>query len=247
MHRRGAGIAAIKKKNLAQARYKDKGTELASEQLTQLSKQLDSFRSYLEDFASKHKGEIRKDADFRRQFQEMCAAIGVDPLASGKGFWSEMLGYGDFYYELGVQIIEVCMATNHRNGGLIDIEELRLRLIASTGRNRQDITTDDLLMAIKKLKVLGNGFTIIPTGRSQIIQSVPRELTLDHTAVLKAAEGKAFVTSEELQKELKWEKERSYRALDYMVKEGLAWVDDQSRPHQQYWFPGLFSDSMAAA
>lgn len=37
--------------------------------------------------------------------------------AAGKGFWSEMLGVGDFYYELGVQIIEVCLALKHRNGG----------------------------------------------------------------------------------------------------------------------------------
>ena len=37
----------------------------------------------------------------------MCSKIGVDPLASNKGFWAEMLGVGDFYYELGVQIIEV--------------------------------------------------------------------------------------------------------------------------------------------
>ena len=37
-------------------------------------------------------------------------------LAS-KGFWAEMLGVGDFYYELGVQIVEVCMATGHLNGG----------------------------------------------------------------------------------------------------------------------------------
>lgn len=46
----------------------------------------------------------------------MCATIGVDPLASSKGFWSEMLGFGDFYYELAVQIIEVCMAATHRTG-----------------------------------------------------------------------------------------------------------------------------------
>lgn len=38
-------------------------------------------------------------------------------LLAGKGFWSEMLGVGDFYYELGVQIIEVCLALKHRNGG----------------------------------------------------------------------------------------------------------------------------------
>ena len=37
----------------------------------------------------------------------MCARIGVDPLASSKGFWAQLLGVGDFYYELGVQIIEV--------------------------------------------------------------------------------------------------------------------------------------------
>ena len=38
-------------------------------------------------------------------------------LSASKGFWSKMLGVGDFYYELGVQIIEVCIATSHRNGG----------------------------------------------------------------------------------------------------------------------------------
>lgn len=30
-----------------------------------------------------------------------------------------MLGVGDFYYELGVQIIEVCLALKHRNGGAL--------------------------------------------------------------------------------------------------------------------------------
>lgn len=116
-----------------------------------MSKQLETFKTHLEEFASKHKQEIRKSSQFRVQFQEMCATIGVDPLAcmilrpilqhkylpssfttvpmshcnnndflystAGKGFWAEMLGVGDFYYELGVQIIEVCLALKHRNGG----------------------------------------------------------------------------------------------------------------------------------
>ena len=66
----------------------------------------------------------------------MCASIGVDPLASSKGFWSEMLGFGDFYYELGVQIIEVCMATSHKTGGLMELGELRERLIRSRGGSK---------------------------------------------------------------------------------------------------------------
>ena len=46
-----------------------------------MTKQMETFKVNLEDFASKHKDDIRKDADFRVQFQEMCAQIGVDPLA----------------------------------------------------------------------------------------------------------------------------------------------------------------------
>ena len=47
----------------------------------QLSKQLEAFKGNLEDFAAKHKDEIRRNPQFRVQFQEMCASIGVDPLA----------------------------------------------------------------------------------------------------------------------------------------------------------------------
>lgn len=34
----------------------------------------------------------------------MCKQIGVDPLSSNKGFWVDVLGVGDFYYELAVSI-----------------------------------------------------------------------------------------------------------------------------------------------
>lgn len=184
--RRRAGVGAIQKQKLEQGKYKDKGTEIQENQLEQMSRQLDVFRTNLEEFASKHKNEIKKNATFRRQFQEMCASIGVDPLASGKGFWS-VLGIGDFYYELGVQIVEVCLATNDQNGGLISLDEVRQRLIKARGKSQhhQDITNDDLLSAVKKLKIFGNGFTVVPVGKGKyLVQSVPGELSMDHTAVL---------------------------------------------------------------
>jgi ESCRT-II complex subunit VPS22 len=52
---------------------------------------MDTFKKNLEEFAFKHKDEIKKNGQFRKQFCDMCANIGVDPLASSKGFWSEML------------------------------------------------------------------------------------------------------------------------------------------------------------
>jgi ESCRT-II complex subunit VPS22 len=59
---------------------------------------------------------------------------------AGKGFWSEMLGVGDFYYELGVQIIEVCLALTHRNGDLITLEELHQQVLKGRGKFAQDVS-----------------------------------------------------------------------------------------------------------
>lgn len=247
MHRRRAGVAAIKQKNLAQARFKDKGSEIASEQLNQLSKQVDSFRSNLEEFAGQHREEIRRNPQFRSQFQQMCAAIGVDPLASSKGFWSKMLGVGDFYYELGIQIIEVCLATSHQNGGIISLDELKQRLVAARGRSKQEISSDDIIAAIRKLKVLGSGFTLIPIGSRYLVQSVPGELTMDHATVLQQAEGQGYVSRSLLSAKLNWEDERIMRALDFLVSEGLAWVDDQAPLERYFWFPAMLTDASATA
>ncbi|KAF7987678.1 hypothetical protein HCN44_003541 [Aphidius gifuensis] len=243
--RRRAGIGAIHKQKLEQEKYKDKGTEIQDNQFDKMTKQMDIFRTNLEEFSSKHKIDIKKNAQFRRQFTEMCASIGVDPLASGKGFWS-VLGIGEFYYELAVQIVEVCLATNYKNGGLITLDELRDKLVQARGRRKehQDITNEDLLEAAKKLRIFGNGFTIVPIGRGKyLVQSVPGELSMDHTAVLQqaSASGNAFTSVSILENELKWEKDRAQKAMDHMVKMGLAWLDDQADTITLYWFPSMFN------
>lgn len=243
--RRKPGIGAIHKQKLEQERYKDKGTEINENQFEQMTKQMDIFRTNLEEFATKHKNEIKKNAQFRRQFTAMCASIGVDPLASGKGFWS-VLGIGDFYYELAVQIVEVCLSTNYKNGGLISLDELRERLIQARGRRKehQEITNEDLLAAAKKLQIFGNGFSVVPIGRGKyLVQSVPGELSMDHTAVLQQASnsGNAYISISILQNELKWDRDRSQKALDHLIKMGLTWLDDQGNDEVLYWFPSLFT------
>ena len=89
--RRGIGISGINKKELEKAKFQTKATEISQNELSQLTQQIEKFKKNLDEFAFKYKDEIKKDAHFRKQFQDMCANIGVDPLASSKGFWSEML------------------------------------------------------------------------------------------------------------------------------------------------------------
>ena len=42
---------------------------------------MEVFKKHLEKFAAEHKNDIKSKPDFRAQFQQMCARIGVDPLA----------------------------------------------------------------------------------------------------------------------------------------------------------------------
>lgn len=42
---------------------------------------METFKTNLQEFAQKHRKDIRKDPTFRAHFQKMCANIGVDPLA----------------------------------------------------------------------------------------------------------------------------------------------------------------------
>ncbi|XGW15841.1 hypothetical protein V3C99_001353 [Haemonchus contortus] len=240
--RRGVGVAAVQRKQETQAKFNAKGEQMASEQLQMFSKQLEEFTIRLEQFAHRHRDEIRKNSQFRRHFQEMCASVGVDPLASGKGFWAEKLGVGDFYYELAVQIVEVCLSTSHYNGGIMTVEEIRNRLMRSRSRTRKEtITTDDILRAVDKLKVLGGGFELVPLGGGRfLVQSVPGELSMDHSRVLQLAEDAAYVTKELIIDRLRWDEPRAQAVLDHLVKEGLAWVDEQAADTVQYWVPSLF-------
>ena len=171
-------------------------------------------------------------------------------LAS-KGFWSQVLGVGDFYYELAVQIVEVCVATSAQNGGLISLDELLLRVRKARGKSRsaQDVSSDDILRAIKKLRALGDGFALIEPTNSQgrvLIQCIPGELSMDHTAILNSLQTGSSFTIEQLRNQFKWSDDRIQTAIDFMIKEGLVWVDNNER-NTEYFFPGLFTAQRVTA
>ncbi|XP_022004820.1 vacuolar protein sorting-associated protein 22 homolog 1-like [Helianthus annuus] len=103
--RRRPGIGGLQTAAAARDQYRLLGENVAKLRTDLMKEQLSTFRSQLEDFARKYKNDIKKNPIFRSQFHEMCAKVGVDPLASNKGFWAELLGIGDFYYELGNDLV----------------------------------------------------------------------------------------------------------------------------------------------
>lgn len=242
--RRRPGIGGLQNAAVARDHYRLLGENVAKLRTDLLKEQLATFRSMLEDFAGKHKNDIRKNPAFRSQFHEMCAKVGVDPLASNKGFWAELLGIGDFYYEIGVQIVDICLATRPHNGGLISLEELSKILAQRHKSARETVSEDDCLRAISKLKVLGNGFEVISVGKRKLVRSVPTELNKDHNEILELAQTQGFVTVDEVQRRLNWSSGRATDALETLLEEGLAMIDDGHHDgRRRYWFPCVSSMS----
>ena len=70
-------------------------------------------------------------------------------------FWGDILGVGDYYYELGVTIAHICLKTRHENGGIISVNEI-VRIIRGSGvSSRNKTTVEDIQRAVQKLSVLG--------------------------------------------------------------------------------------------
>ncbi|KAJ7285608.1 EAP30/Vps36 family-domain-containing protein [Mycena rebaudengoi] len=242
MHgRRGVGLAAFDRQEQSKRSFAELSTQLSKSQVDNLHSQLNQFRTALAHFATTHRDSIRRDPAFRHAFQQMCSSIGVDPLAGPRkgGWWAEMLGLGDWQYELGVQIVDVCVSTRERNGGLIEMEEL-LRLVSKLrGVSGGEITEDDVARSIKTLQPLGVGYQVIVlTDGRKMVRSVVKELDEDQAVVLAIAqqEGGRIVEDILVQRN-GWTRGRARAALENMLlRDGLCWLDEQDEEcGKAYW------------
>eukprot|EP00803_Ostreobium_quekettii_P010824 evm.model.scf_1067.3 EVM.evm.TU.scf_1067.3 scf_1067:30815-34712(-) len=233
---RKPGIAGLKARQ--QNQFQVAGDRAKETQKEQMKTQMASFKKSLEEFAMKYKQDIRKDPVFRAQFHQMCANIGVDPLSSNKGYWASLLGLGDFYYELGVQIIEICIAARTVSGGLLDLNFLERSLLARRGSAAEAVAQSDIVAAIKKLKVLGNGYDLVTLGSKSYVRSVPVELNTDKNRVLELAQDTGYLSKRELMEMAKWSDTRAEESLQGLLREGFAMIDDGAPSGVRlYWFP----------
>lgn len=243
MHRLGGvGIAAFDRHEQSKKSFAELSSALSKTQVDQLHSQLNQFRTALIHFASTHRDSIRSDPTFRHAFQQMCSSIGVDPLAGPRkgGWWAEVLNLGDWQYELGVQIVDVCVSTRAQNGGMIDMSEL-VRLVSKLrGVGGGTITEEDVIRSIKTLQPLGAGYQVLDVGGRKMIRSVVKELDQDQADILVLAQQYGGRVDEELLvRSNGWTRERATIALENMLlRDGLCWLDAQDEKcGHSYWVP----------
>eukprot|EP00347_Sterkiella_histriomuscorum_P007180 403349953 len=261
--RRGIGVAGVQQNKLVQQKLKEVGQQIEETQFQEMNKQLTEFKSHLETFAIKHRKEINQNPVFRNQFLKMCKEIGVDPLSSNKGFWVDKLGVGDFYYELAIQIVNICIALRKKNGGFLEETECLELLKKIRSSKSEEVTLKDLRRAVDSLHKLGSEFKIIHTGTKRVICSTSVELSQDNLMILQAAEQNqgwiTYTKMHQVNPSFYNQLDRFQRAIDQLIKEGLCWVDEQPLLDGQsskgvyanyrmdqdqgkcYWFPTLMA------
>lgn len=156
---------------------------------------------------------------------------------------------GDFYYELAVQIVEICNSMQEKTGGLIYLDQVLMRINRVRSRFVNEVSLDDCKRAIKKLTIFGSAYTLIrmtSDDERYMIQSLPDEMSTDHIELLKLAESNGgILTHQQILTELKWDSIRVENGLNFIIKEGIAWLDihqDQSKlqPTNSYYFISLY-------
>lgn len=236
------GIAGLKAKKRAEQATKNKGQTIEANDFAHLEKQMTELSSKLSEFSQSHQEKIKKDPQFRSQFTKMCATLGVDPLSSSKSVWASMSGVGDFYYELAVQSIEICMSSRSENGGLLELDQLYKKLVKTRGQYKEAITKEDLIQALKNLKALGSGFQLIKTRKTYLVQSIPSDMSDDPMKVVSLAENQGgSISINDLVKNEGWTHRRAEGILQGLLHSSQAWLDKTPDGDVIYWFPSVYT------
>ena len=260
--RRGPGLVALERGVQSAEHYAAHSNALNLAELNNLRTQIEMFSNTLRNFAIAHRDEIRRNPEFRHAFQQMCASLWVDPLAGhpvtastggrpGKvaNLWNELLGFGDWQYELGVQIVDVCVSTRTRNGGIIAVNELincvnRLRHGKSTFSSDVGcLSLQDIERSISALQPLGCGYKILMLHDTPVIRTIPHDFSSDSISVLeylssfeapRDAANVTYVTEKHAMTSMhhfysnhtKWSLSRIQKSLqDMLLCEATLWVD----------------------
>jgi ESCRT-II complex subunit VPS22 len=247
--RRKVGVSAVTLKRDEKDKYSKIGKSLEENKIAAVKDMTVKFKTTLTEFAAKHKDRINSDPEFRHQFHKMCLSVGVDPLASNKGFWADILGVGDFYFELGVKIIQISVQTRSANGGIMSLAEMISKLNANHNQkggkhHHHLISSDDVMRAMEKIEVLGNGFQIRKFGGKKMILSVPMEISNDFESLMTVAQQfQGMVSFHILSGNYQWSTERFTLAIQPLLTEGIVWMD-QYNGELSYYFPSIWKECL---
>jgi hypothetical protein len=149
------------------------GAVISAERVSQIAEQLEGLERRLKEIAAKHRVEIKSDPLVRARFRQLADSLGVDFISSKKNVFGSSLGFGGYYFELATKVVEVCRQEKKYCGGLIPWANVMRGLRRTTVGATNNVTDNDVFLALDKLRVLGRGYDVVTAGSESYIQTAP--------------------------------------------------------------------------
>jgi ESCRT-II complex subunit VPS22 len=240
--RRGIGVAHVQAKKDTAKAMADAGAQLSAQRTAQLVDNIQVLETRLKELAKKHESLIRRDPLVRIKFKQLADSLGIDLLESNANMFSKALGIGEYYYDLCVKIVEICIREKPYVGDMIPLT-LVLKEMKRLKPN-DNIQEQDIRMALEKVRVLGSGYDLIGLGDSinnVYIRITPEDINADVMTLLRLANEKAaenpmapILTREDLTAPPRcWNPPRADKALRDAMSAGLCWVEREELDVQE--------------
>ncbi|KAL4442611.1 hypothetical protein ABPG74_007013 [Tetrahymena malaccensis] len=229
----GGKQAMMKQFEQQQARQQ-MGQQLMQQKITRMKDIYNIFQENMQKYAAQYANEINKDPNFRDNFNQLCQNLGIDPMISQKTLFSN-LGFGDFYNELAMKILDITARKRNENGGMMKLIDI---INEFEKRYKTKISKKDIQEALKTISCLG-GCQLV---NNEYVSTSNLSMSGDFNSIIEVAEKYGHV-SEQLMKEQKgWKQDKFKLVIDQLIGEGMVWVDKKTKSGQpHYYFPSMLN------
>ena len=239
------GIKDIERKIKIKSAMEKKDAELLLKDISNMMQQVEELKQHLKKLEKKWGKKIKTNKEYYQQIIEIRRSLGL-PEQIGVYEWKEKAGLkekvfgGEFYDQLGIELLEIGKKLSSETGGILSLAELMIRV--NKLRPGKVVGANDITKALEtlvKAKVIPPIKTL-PSG-VKIVEFIPANLSEDHETVLNLASREGYITIENLILKTGWSLERANRVLNELVEKGIAIKDTEYMEGTKYWFPGFVS------
>jgi len=237
------GLRRIEEKITKEAALKVKGSQLALQNLEEMSKQVQELHKELQRLESRYKSDIKKNSDLAQKVMKLREELGL-PLAIGifdvgdkPSIKARLQGKDEYLNYLALRIIEIGKLSRTRSGGILSVSDLILKL--NDESKGIVISISDVNNALKLLVSNGLIHQVRKLVGMKIIEFIDPQLTQDNQIILEmAAQTNGQITLTELVQKTSWSIERIERGLNTLISKKIV-VKSNTLDGVLLSFPGI--------
>ncbi|MHA2363863.1 MAG: hypothetical protein ACXAC7_07880 [Candidatus Hodarchaeales archaeon] len=237
------GLRKIEEKLKREAIMREKGTNLAIQELESMLNSIKGLHKQLKDLEKKFGGNLKSNPQASRKLMEireelgLPTELGIFEPKSKPGILDKLTG-GGFYEQLALHILEIGRKAFSETGGVISFPELIHRVQDYYKGHVVGISDINKAINVLEKNKLIAGVEELETGFKLVI-FMTQELSPDMNEIFRLANrNKGELSREEIILSTGWSLDRVNRVLQHLENKNLI-ILNEDLEGIRYYFPGI--------